>query len=662
MKQFVIFILLVIQATLLFGAQFEIVSDLEEEPLHMGLYDLDNNLKMDNRNKLGALVIINCGLKDVFFKNMNSKISQINKGGSYWVVLKERAKYIILAKDGFADHRYDFPYPLVSGKVYKMTLDEKGEGLRDITSDLKTITFKLNTENVMVSYDNNAPFKAKNNYAQYKLPKGTYQFKFAKEGFETLTKIVDISQADKNIDISLEVGESEEKFSPPGLVIIESQPEEASVSLNGLRVGLTPYQGSHFPGKYTITIEKDLFYPETATFNLASNQTLRLAKYELRPKYGLISIKSNPPGARIILDDQVLGKTPLLETRLESGQHQLSLELDTYQKVTKSFEIQDGDEVDISQDLIPNFSDVTISCLSTPNALLSLNGEEIGKLPYHNPKLMAGTYTIKISQDLWLPVEEELVIPANETIKKEYVLTQNFGSLKITAPQCDIYLNDVKMGNDNLDINLEPGKYQITGRRDKHFDASKEINLIVGAEEVINLEPQARLGSVSLLTVDKYNNNRAVNDANIYLDNDLAENKSPALLSLLYGDYDLKVTHPQFLDYQGKLTVTENEHKEITIPLETYAGSKQYHYDKHKRRAWISTGLASLILGGAITSNIIANSYYDQYENTTNPVDALDYKDKTQTWRDIRDYSYYTASGVAIYSLYSWIRTVIAGN
>ena len=102
--------------------------------------------------------------------------------------------------------------------------------------------------------------------------------------------------------------------------------------------------------------------------------------------------------------------------------------------------------------------------------------------------------------------------------------------------------------------------------------------------------------------------------------------------------------------------------REITILLETYSGSRQHKFDKLKKRAWISTGVASLIFAGAVTSNVVSNAYYDEYKNSKTHAEILDYKDKTSQWRDIRDYSYYTASGVAIYSLYSWIRTAIYNN
>ncbi|MFA7056233.1 MAG: hypothetical protein WC155_01560 [Candidatus Cloacimonadales bacterium] len=104
-----LFILLVMQISLLVANQFEIVSELEELPLHMGLTLLEDNLKLDNRGDVGALLIINCGIEDILFQNMGSKISQSDKQGAYWVVLKNRAQHFIISKQGYANYKYDFP-------------------------------------------------------------------------------------------------------------------------------------------------------------------------------------------------------------------------------------------------------------------------------------------------------------------------------------------------------------------------------------------------------------------------------------------------------------------------------------------------------------------------------------------------------------------------
>ena len=39
---------MVIQVSVIFGAQFEIVSEAKENPMHIGLYDLDDIHKLDD--------------------------------------------------------------------------------------------------------------------------------------------------------------------------------------------------------------------------------------------------------------------------------------------------------------------------------------------------------------------------------------------------------------------------------------------------------------------------------------------------------------------------------------------------------------------------------------------------------------------------------------
>ena len=145
-----VLIVLGMHLSLLFGAQFEIITELKEEPMHMGLAQLSDTDKLDNRGEIGALIIVNCGLENVFFNNMAFKISQHDKSGSYWVVLKKRASYFVISKQGFADQHYNFPSPLEGRAVYKMTIDEKNrqpdETMVVITSNQNRAEVFLNDE------------------------------------------------------------------------------------------------------------------------------------------------------------------------------------------------------------------------------------------------------------------------------------------------------------------------------------------------------------------------------------------------------------------------------------------------------------------------------------------------------------------------------------
>lgn len=573
-------ILLVMQISLLIGNQFEIVSELEELPMHMGLALLEDNLKLDNRGDVGALLIINCGIEDILFQNMGSKISQSDKQGAYWVVLKNRAQHFIISKQGFPNHMYNFPSSVKGKSVYTMTI-----GSKNSVASEETVVITTNQDQTTLYIDDKLSHQIKEKLSPIKAPLGKHEFKLTKEGFWDKAIEHEVVVGGNVIELNLE-----KKF--PVKVTIESNPRNAEVLIDNKLVGTTPLTTTLMPDEHTILIQKELYFPQNSTFSLDSDKDVKLPPYNL----------------------------------------------------------------------IPKFSAVTINCPSTKSVSLTLNGKDVGTLPYHNKQLLAGTYQLIISKDLWIPIEEELIIPFNETITKDFALVPNYGTFKITAPEADIYLNDKKVGSGYLNIDKLPGDYQITARREKHQDVTTDIVLQVGQEENITLKPEPRLGSISILTVDKYDNNKAIDNANIYLDNKLEKSKSPTTLSVLYGDYDLKISHPKFLDNQQKLKVTENQHREITISLETYAGTRKYHYDKHKKRAWISTGVASLIFAGAVTSNVVSNAYYDEYKNSKDYAETLDYKDKTSQWRDIRDYSYYAASGVAVYSLYSWIRTAIYNN
>jgi len=400
----VLLILMVIQVSLMFGAQFEIVSEAKENPMHMGLFDLDDIHKLDSNGKMGALVIVNCGLEDVFFQNLYGKIYQNGTSGQYKVVLRERTQYFVIQKEGFANHKYFFPKPLKSGTVYEMTLDEKNK-----MPEVVPVLITSNEDDAEIYLNGDLIGEIIEGQFTKNLPIGKQLLEIKKYGFVTKSEDLDLSLGNNIIKMNLEAAEKVP-------LTITSIPGNADVILNNEKVGVTPYNGKHFPWDYTLTIEKDLFYYDTSKFTLSSNENKKSLEVKLNPKSGLISVSTTPPMATVFIDDHVLGKTPLIDYRVISGSHTLRLELDSYQTIERNIIIQDGDEVQFTEEFIPNFSDVTIKCLSTDNAVLTLNGEEIGTLPYYNPKLMAGNYSLKISKDLWLPVQEQLIIPPNEKI------------------------------------------------------------------------------------------------------------------------------------------------------------------------------------------------------------------------------------------------------
>ncbi len=410
MKQFVVFFLLVIQTTLLLGAQFEIVSDLEEEPLHMGLYDLDNNLKLDNRNKLGALVIINCGLKDVFFKNMNSKISQINKGGSYWVVLKERAKYIILAKDGFADHRYDFPYPLVSGKVYKMTLDEKNK-----QADSTTLVITSNQDNSSVYVDDKLVGKTENKIFTIELPLGANEIELRKSGYKNQKITHQLSPENNRLEINLQA-------SLPVAVTINSQPEGARVYIDNVLFGITPKSSFFNEGTYPIRIEKESFETIEDIINVIEPEVSK--SYNLKDLRASLTINTSPQ-ARISLN----GNEYKLVKDMKMPASVVEIEISQAKAKSIKRLVTLKQKETLTLDLFPEIERGNISVVTIPTtASIELMGDAgehytaIGRKSFTD--IPVGNYELIISNDGYKTHKETIKLTADNTVQKQFSLEE----------------------------------------------------------------------------------------------------------------------------------------------------------------------------------------------------------------------------------------------
>ena len=261
---------------------------------------------------------------------------------------------------------------------------------------------------------------------------------------------------------------------------IESEPTGAEVELNGQKVGVTPYQGSHYAGEYTLTLRKDLYHPTSKTFSLNKGETLDIPREKLKPRFGYWQVSSEPTGAAIYLDEKFLGKTPLVREKIPSGEHTLRLTYEKYKTHQEPFIINDGDEPDFDIALEPNFASLTINSAPENGAAVFIDDKQVGITPFTEPMMQAGTYIIRIEKELWSGSSETITIYPEVPLKKTLFLTKDFGTLKVEAPECQIYLDGKNVGADDYEQKLKPGNYTIKATRARHHDDEKNVYVGVG--------------------------------------------------------------------------------------------------------------------------------------------------------------------------------------
>lgn len=149
---------------------------------------------------------------------------------------------------------------------------------------------------------------------------------------------------------------------------ITTEGVDASVYLNGAKVGNTPYSDQTLkPGSYTVKLEpKDselasyetslTLYPTTlAVMNWALGKTAETSGgvvYELEPlkkkKEAQLSIASIPDGAIVKVDDVSQGFTPVLMKSMTAGTHRFQVTLPSYKDEEESVNIAEGFQMNVT--------------------------------------------------------------------------------------------------------------------------------------------------------------------------------------------------------------------------------------------------------------------------------------------------------------------------
>jgi parallel beta-helix repeat protein len=152
-----------------------------------------------------------------------------------------------------------------------------------------------------------------------------------------------------------------------GDLSISSSPSSASVFINGRYRGNTPYVDYYVSqGEYTIKITKDGYedYSTVTEVKPGGAVILSASLKEKRPEKGIISIISDPPGARVYIDGDEMGVTPLQVFDVSLTSHVIQLSKKGYKDYFTTADVSPDETYNIVADLTQELIDITNSDLS----------------------------------------------------------------------------------------------------------------------------------------------------------------------------------------------------------------------------------------------------------------------------------------------------------
>jgi hypothetical protein len=230
----------------------------------------------------------------------------------------------------------------------------------------------------------------------------------------------------------------------PGILVVETVPEGSEVFVNGRSRGLTPATLEVPPGRYTVKLAREGASHEWAVEVASGARRVERLNWAALQRTGGIEVVSNTEGAKVLVDGQPRGETPLTLTDLEPGRHTVVVQAPNG-TVRRTVTVKAGETVTVDAAVYSGWllvsAPIELQVLQKGRAI-AIAGEGPIMLPAGRQaiELVNETLGYRASHDLDIkPGEEERLTVAPSA-------TVNINAL----PWAEVWIDGVKMGETPL--------------------------------------------------------------------------------------------------------------------------------------------------------------------------------------------------------------------
>jgi formylglycine-generating enzyme required for sulfatase activity len=384
------------------------------------------------------------------------------------------------------------------------------------------------------------------------------------------------------------------------------EPEDAVVVVNG-EVWNTVNGVAHKvvpPGKYVYLIESKMYHPESGRVEVVDSESNTQVSVSLKPAYGFISVLGDATltGATIYIDKEDVGKAPIKDLKIASGEHSINAVKPLYVSEEQTFAVEDGIYYVAYPELKANYSKVTLT--AKHNAEIWVNGERKG-LGSWTGNLVAGDYILETrlehhrstSVSRYIPARKDGLMIALESPVPIY------GGVNIssTPERAEVYIDNQLVGRTPLSLpQYLVGEHKVRICKSQYWDYQASFTISEGnVTEVV--------GTLSDLIDVTLSSN--VSTARLWVDG--LDMGSPSKVSQIgYGRHDILLKAEGCKDYTETI--------EVIGPNQSFRFLMEADVEK---RLFTVNGIAfSMIQVQGGTFNMGATSEQQKPDNDEKPV------------------------------------------
>ena len=211
----------------------------------------------------------------------------------------------------------------------------------------------------------------------------------------------------------------------PQYVVFQITPKTATVVIGDKSVatdsdGLAIFKLNN--GTYSYVISANEYHNESGAIEVYGSKVVR--NVELSPNHGWITIQepTELKGAKIYVDDALVGEIPIKKVKLSSGEHAIRVVHDKYKDLVDKINIYDGETSEYYPEPAPRLGVLDVA--STPAmAYVTVDGERIGKTPLM-VEVIIGEHKVEVSRGDFGAEPQTVTISEGNVTEVNLILTK----------------------------------------------------------------------------------------------------------------------------------------------------------------------------------------------------------------------------------------------
>jgi len=362
-----------------------------------------------------------------------------------------------------------------------------------------------------------------------------------------------------------------------GHLRIETTPAGSAVAIDGLPApGLTPVTVEHqLAGVRYLSFAKTGYRDLDTTVRIAPDSTT-VVKISLARLAATLKVETQPSGASVYLDGDLLGTTPVERSDLAPGEKTVVVMLEGFETATRQVRLAPDEPRAERIDLFRQTGSAVISC-DVSGAELFLDGAALGSYegaPVTRDKLALGDHIAAASAEGYEDAEVRFRVEYNKPAPVTLKLRAKPGALfVVTTPEgAEIWLDGRSTGRKSPAKieNLVAGEHKLRLKLDGYGDVEKTVSVPAGKTGTVS-ELMTTVSEATPYAVDsdygEINVQSYPLNAIIYLNGRELYSRTPTKFKVAPGKYSIRIEFKGYQTYISDVEVSSGLTKTVAAVL-----------------------------------------------------------------------------------------------